>query len=148
VTGVQTCALPIFDVGEDIIQVTLDQFYGIEINDFAVSVAKTALWIAESQMFEETQTIIYSNMEFLPLESYTNIVEGNALEMNWHDIIDKRDLDYIIGNPPFIGKKEQSTQQKKELSDVFKPNKVGNLDYVSGWYIKAARFIKHSSIQV
>src|SRR5690625_1789177 len=68
--------------------------------------------------------------------------------MNWHDIVDKRNLDYIIGNPPFIGKKEQSTQQKKELSEVFKPNKVGNLDYVSGWYIKAARFIKHTSIQV
>src|SRR5699024_6982169 len=92
----------ILDVEKNIIQVTLDQFYGIEINDFAVSVAKTALWIAESQMFEETQSIIYSNMEFLPLESYTNIVEGNELEMNWHDIIDTTEFVYIIENTSYV----------------------------------------------
>ena len=138
----------ILDVGEDIIQVTLDQFYGIEINDFAVSVAKTALWIAESQMFEKTQSIIYSNMEFLPLESYTNIVEGNALEMNWNDIIDKRDLDYIIGNPPFVGARLMTSEQTDELKDVFgKLTGVGNLDYVAGWYGKAAQFMNQSNIK-
>lgn len=133
---------------DDLIQVTLDQFYGVEINDFAVSVAKTALWIAESQMFEETQNLIYSDMEFLPLESYTNIVEGNALEMNWHDIIDKRDLDYIIGNPPFIGARLMTTKQTDELKEVFgKLKGVGNLDYVAGWYGKAAQFINQSNIK-
>src|SRR5690625_3391198 len=138
----------VLDVGEDIIQVTLDQFYGVEINDFAVSVAKTALWIAESQMFEETQNLIYSNMDFLPLESYTNIIEGNALEMNWHDIIDKRDLDYIIGNPPFVGARLMTSEQTDELKDVFgKLTGVGNLDYVAGWYGKAAQFINQSNIK-
>lgn len=138
----------IFDVGEDLIQVTLDQFYGIEINDFAVSVAKTALWIAESQMFEETQNIIYSNMEFLPLESYTNIVQGNALEMNWHNIVDKRDLDYIIGNPPFVGARLMTTKQTDELKEVFGELKgVGNLDYVAGWYGKTAQFIDQTNIK-
>lgn len=137
-----------FDVDEDLIQVTLDQFYGIEINDFAVSVAKTALWIAESQMFEETQSIIYSNIEFLPLESYTNIVEGNALEMNWHSVVDKRDLDYIIGNPPFIGARLMTSNQTDELKAVFgKLKGVGNIDYVAGWYGKAAQFINQTNIK-
>ncbi|WP_067844225.1 DNA methyltransferase [Amphibacillus sediminis] len=133
---------------DDLIQVTLDQFYGVEINDFAVSVAKTALWIAESQMFEETQNLIYSNVDFLPLESYTNIIEGNALEMNWHDIIDKRDLDYIIGNPPFVGARLMTSKQTDELKGVFgKLTGVGNLDYVAGWYGKAAQFINQSNIK-
>ena len=136
-----------FDV-ENLIQVKLNQFYGIEINDFAVSVAKTALWIAESQMFEETQSIIYANMEFLPLESYTNIVQGNALEMNWNEVIDKRELDYIIGNPPFVGARLMSTMQTNELREVFGNLKgVGNLDYVAGWYGKAAQFINQSNIK-
>lgn len=138
----------ILDVGEDLIQVKLDQFHGIEINDFAVSVAKTALWIAESQMFEETQNIIYSNMEFLPLKSYSNIMEGNALEMNWHEVVDKRELDYIIGNPPFIGARLMTPKQTDELKDIFgKLKGVGNLDYVAGWYGKAAEFINQSNIK-
>lgn len=138
----------ILDVVEELIHVTLDQFYGIEINDFAVSVAKTALWIAESQMFEETQNIIYSNMEFLPLTSYSKIVEGNALEVNWQDVVDKRDLNYIIGNPPFFGARLMTTKQTDDLKGVFgKLNGVGNLDYVSGWYGKAAQFINQSNIK-
>ncbi len=136
------------DIVDDLIQVTLDQFYGVEINDFAVSVAKTALWIAESQMFEETQNLIYSNMDFLPLESYTNIIEGNALEMNWNDIIDKRDLGYIIGNPPFVGARLMTSEQTDELKGIFvKLKGVGNLDYVAGWYGKAAQFMNQSNIK-
>lgn len=136
------------DVGEELIKVTLDQFYGIEINDFAVSVAKTALWIAESQMFEETQNIIYSNMNFLPLESYTNIVEGNALTMNWNNVVDKRELDYIIGNPPFFGARLMSKDQTSELKEIFGDLKgVGNLDYVAGWYGVSAQFINGTNIK-
>src|SRR5690625_6139090 len=87
-------------------------------------------------------------MDFLPLESYTNIIEGNALEMNWHDIIDKRDLDYIIGNPPFVGARLMTSEQTDELKDVFgKLTGVGNLDYVAGWYGKAAQFINQSNIK-
>lgn len=138
----------VLDVGENLIKVKLDQFYGIEINDFAVSVAKTALWIAESQMFEETQNIIYSNMEFLPLESYTNIIEGNALEINWHDIVDKRDLNYIMGNPPFFGSNNLLLKQRKEINAVFAGYKgIGKLDYVAGWYMKAATYIQSTKIR-
>lgn len=77
------------DVGQELVKVQLNQFYGIEINDFAVSVAKTALWIAESQMLEETADIVYTNIDFLPLKSYTNIVEGNALEIDWETAVSK-----------------------------------------------------------
>lgn len=134
------------DTDEDLIKVTLDQFYGLEINDFAVSVARTALWIAESQMFEKTKDLIFSEMNFLPLKSYTNIKEGNALTINWNTVIDKRDLNYIIGNPPFVGYKLQSSNQKNDLEPLF--GKIKSIDYVAGWFYKSAEFIKNSNIQV
>jgi len=133
---------------EDLIKVSLDQFYGIEINDFAVSVAKTALWIAESQMFEETKDLVFSQVDFLPLKSYTNIIEGNALQMDWEEVVSKYDLDYIIGNPPFFGARLMSSGQKEELKEIFKGQKrIGNLDYVAGWYGKAAKYIDQTEIQ-
>lgn len=134
------------DTGEDLIKVTLDQFYGLEINDFAVSVAKTALWIAESQMFEKTKDLIFSEVDFFPLKSYTNIKEGNALTVNWNTVIDKRNLNYIIGNPPFIGYKLQGIEQKKDLEPLF--GKIKSIDYVAGWFYKSAQFIENSNIQV
>lgn len=100
------------DVNYNPIQVSLGQFYGIEINDFAVTVAKTALWIAESQMMKETESIVLMHLDFLPLKSYTNIVEGNALQMNWEDVVPKYRLNYIMGNPPFVGHKNVSVEQK------------------------------------
>ena len=131
------------------IQVSIHQFYGIEINDFAVTVAKTALWIAESQMLKETEDIIHRQIDFLPLRSYANITEGNALRLDWESVVPKRELNYIMGNPPFVGKKEQSKEQKNELITVWENVKgVGNLDYVTGWYKKAARFIQGSNIHV
>lgn len=98
---------PSLDVGQaqDIIKVSIQQFYGIEINDFAVSVAKTALWIAESQMLEETKDIFYADWDFLPLKTYTHIHEGNALRMDWNTVIPNYACHYIMGNPPFIGYK-------------------------------------------
>lgn len=130
-------------------KVKLNQFYGIEINDFAVSVAKTALWIAESQMLEETKEIVFAaELDFLPLKSYTNIVEGNALLLDWEDLVPKEKLNFIVGNPPFIGKKEQTTMQKRDLTNAFDNNKVGNIDYVSAWHYKAIKMIKDSSILV
>ena len=77
------------------IQVRIDQFYGIEINDFAVTVAKTALWIAESQMMKETEEIMNTNLDFLPLKSYANIVEGNALRTDWETVVPKDKLDIL-----------------------------------------------------
>jgi len=138
----------LLDTGVDLVKVKLAQFYGIEINDFAVSVAKTALWIAESQMLEATNDIVYANIDFLPLKSYTNIVEGNALTLDWEEVISKERLNYIIGNPPFIGKKEQSSTQKSELISAFDNKKVGNIDYVSAWYYKAINLIKNTNIHV
>ena len=131
------------------IKVSIEQFYGIEINDFAVSVGKTALWIAESQMMKLTEDVVHMNLDFLPLTSYSNIVEGNALRMNWEDVVSESELNYIMGNPPFVGKKEQTKQQKLEISDLFPNQKgVGILDYVVGWYSKAATLIKNTQIQV
>ena len=136
------------DLGQELVKVKLNQFYGIEINDFAVSVAKTALWIAESQMLEETKDIVFANIDFLPLKSYTNIVEGNALEINWETVVPKDKLSYIIGNPPFIGARLMSKEQKNSLLSVFDGYKgVGNLDFVCGWYINCAKIMKDSSIE-
>ena len=75
----------------------IGQFYGIEINDFAVTVAKTALWIAEAQMMHETEEIIQTNLDFLPLKSYANIVEGNSLRIDWESVVPKEKLSYIMG---------------------------------------------------
>lgn len=131
----------VFNV-ENPIKVSINQFYGIEINDFAVTVAKTALWIAESQMMKETEDVVHMQLDFLPLKTSANIVEGNALRLDWENIIPKHKLNYIMGNPPFVGKKEQTKEQKKDLIDVFDNVKgVRNLDYVTGWYRKAANMI-------
>lgn len=137
------------DVGQELVKVQLNQFYGIEINDFAVSVAKTALWIAESQMLEETADIVYANIDFLPLKSYTNIVEGNALEIDWETVVPKDKLSYIIGNPPFLGARLMSSSQKEDMLHVFgKLKGVGNLDYVSAWYRKSAELIQDTTVEV
>lgn len=132
------------------IQVSLGQFYGIEINDFAVTVAKTALWIAESQMMKETEEIVLMHLEFLPLKSYTNIIEANALRINWDDVVPKQKLNYIMGNPPFIGARlmEQGSVQKKEVQDIFGNVKdLQDLDYVTCWYKLAAQYIQNTNIQ-
>ena len=124
---------------ENPIKVSLNQFYGIEINDFAVTVAKTALWISEDQMMKETEEIIHANIDFLPLKSYANIVEGNALRMDWEEVIDKNDLNYIMGNPPFVGGMWMTQTQKNEIRNIYGDIKgVGELDYVTAWYKKAA----------
>lgn len=128
------------------IKVSIQQFYGIEINDFAVSVARTALWIAEAQMFEETQTILNSNKDFLPLETFTNIHEGNALRMDWNTVIDRRTEHlYIIGNPPFVGYAWQSKTQKEDLSIVLSDSGK-NVDYVSAWFYKASEMMQGTNI--
>ena len=173
------------------IKVKISQFYGIEINDFAVTVAKTALWIAESQMMKETEEIVEQNLDFLPLSTSATIVEGNALRMDWRYLHEEAEIptikakktnlmypmmvkekdveygeinlitneinvgkpqrkqeanhyDYIMGNPPFVGKKEQSKTQKDDIVSLFTKTVkgVGNLDYVTGWYAKAIELIR------
>lgn len=132
------------------IHVSIQQFYGIEINDFAVTVGKTALWIAESQMMEETKNIVYGfNDDFLPLKTYVNITEGNALRLNWNDIISADRLNYIMGNPPFVGARWISKDQKKDMEYVFRGIKdFGNLDFVTAWYKKASDYIENKKILV
>ena len=130
------------------IQVSIGQFYGIEINDFAVTVAKTALWIAESQMMKETEEIVRMHLDFLPLTSYANIVEGNALRVDWESVIAKDKLNYIMGNPPFIGARLMDADQKDDVNYIFPGWKnVGNLDYVSCWYKKATDLMVGTSIR-
>ena len=128
------------------IKVSINQFYGIEINDFAVTVAKTALWIAESQMMKETENILHINLNFLPLKSYTNIVEGNALRTDWNEVIPKQELNYIMGNPPFVGSAWQSNEQKDDLKSL-KIYNSKDIDYVSGWFGKCAEYIKNTSVK-
>ena len=128
-----------FDDG--LIQVSIQQFYGIEINDFAVSVATTALWISEAQMLRETENIIAHSLPALPLKTYTNIHEGNALRMDWNEVVPAAELNYIMGNPPFLGYALQSKAQKEDL--LFLSKEMGkNIDYVAGWYVKSARMMK------
>lgn len=142
-------------IGEihDPIQVSIGQFYGIEINDFAVTVAKTALWIAESQMLKETEDVVGTTLEFLPLKSYANITEGNALRLNWEDVVPKRKLNYIMGNPPFVGYSLQSKSQKEDILSIYVDEKgktyktAGKIDYVSGWYFKAAQLMVGTNIR-
>ena len=126
------------------IKVSIAQFYGIEINDFAVSVAQTALWIAELQMIQETQEIIHRDFDVLPLKSYANIHEANALQTDWANVISPDEVNFIIGNPPFVGARIMNLAQKSDINTVFNGWKnAGNLDYVSAWYKKAADFMRH-----
>ena len=139
---------------DGVIKVSIGQFYGIEINDFAVTVAKTALWIAESQMMKETEEIVKMNLNFLPLKSYANITESNALRIDWETVCPKEKLSYIMGNPPFVGYSLQDKDQKDDILSIYvdekgKPYKTaGKVDYVAGWYFKAAKLIADTKIKV
>lgn len=128
------------------VRVSIGQFYGIEINDFAVTVARTALWIAESQMLKQTEDIIHTGIDFLPLKSYVNITEGNALRIDWESVVPKEKLNYIMGNPPFVGYAYQSKEQKDDLKAVA-PKAGKNIDYVAGWYFKAAQYMAGTAVR-
>lgn len=127
------------------IKVGIHQFFGIEINDFAVTVAKTALWIAESQMMQETEDVVHMNLDFLPLKTNACIVEANALIIDWNSIVKKDELSYIMGNPPFVGFYLQTPEQKTEVLNI---TGEGSLDYVSCWFIKSSEYIKNTNIKV
>lgn len=137
-----------YSASESPIQVSISQFYGIEINDFAVTVAKTALWIAESQMMKETEKILLVPLEFLPLKTNAFIVEGNALRVDWESVVPKSKLNYIMGNPPFIGARLMGKDQKSDVNAIFPGWKnAGNLDYVCCWYKKAADIMQGTSVR-
>lgn len=135
------------------IKVSINQFYGIEINDFAVSVAKTAIWIAESQCFKETEEIIYRQMDFLPLKTEANIHEGNALRMDWREVLPPSDEVYVMGNPPFVGYTYQTDDQRKDKENIWSDEKgkvfgsVGKIDYVACWHFKAADYMQGTHLR-
>ena len=135
------------DSDDTVIKVSISQFYGIEINDFAVTVANTALWIAEYQMLKQTEDILQMTIKYLPLKSYHHIVEGNALTIDWKEVVP--DADYIMGNPPFVGARLMNDTQKQDLNKVFEGWKnIGDLDYVSCWYKKSVDYIEGTNIRV
>lgn len=143
-----TDQMSLFGDSKNPIKVSIGQFYGIEINDFAVTVAKTALWIAESQMMKETTDIIHHEIDFLPLKSYANITAGNALRMDWEDVVPKDKLNYIMGNPPFIGASMMTKEQKDEAVAIYGKIKLSNsIDYVGAWYYKAAQLMQETKIR-
>ena len=135
------------------IKVSLSQFYGIEINDFAVTVAKTALWISESQMLRETENIVHMPLDFLPLKSNVNIHEGNALRMDWNQIVSFQSNLFIMGNPPWSGYWTQTKEQKEDLLEILidkngkRLKSSGKVDYVAGWFYKTANYIKGTQIK-
>lgn len=137
-----------YSASESPIQISISQFYGIEINDFAVTVAKTALWIAESQMMKETEKILLVPLEFLPLKTNAFIVEGNALRVDWESVVPKSKLNYIMGNPPFVGARLMGKEQKADVNTIFPGWKnAGNLDYVCCWYKKASDMMQGTSVR-
>ena len=130
------------------IKVSISQFYGIEINDFAVTVARTALWIAENQMMKATEDIVHMSLDFLPLKTNAHIVEGNALRLDWNDVVPKEKLNYIMGNPPFVGHQWRSKEQVEDMEIAFYDlKKHGKLDYVAAWYQKAADYMQGTKIE-
>lgn len=127
------------------IKVSISQFYGIEINDFAVDVAKAAMWIAENQMLRETlENVAFVEAKPLPLNANDNIVEANAIKIDWESVVPKNELNYIMGNPPFVGYKMQTESQKEDLRAIC--GNVKNIDYVAGWYYKAVKIMQESDI--
>ena len=129
------------------VKVSIQQFYGVEINDFACTVARTALWIAELQMIKETMEIIHRDLDFLPLKSYVNIIEGNALSLDWKNILPS-DVNFIMGNPPFVGASMMNATQKNDAVNIFGKIKLSNsIDYVGAWYHIAAKFMTGTKIK-
>lgn len=147
---IQTKGASLLDTGQadNYIKVSIQQFYGIEINDFAVSVAKTALWIAEDQMMKETQELFWgAQWDFLPLKTYTHIHEGNALRMDWQKVLPNYACHYVLGNPPFVGANKLSKDQKLDTNSVMKSiSKSRMLDYVANWYVKASDYMSKTKI--
>ena len=132
-----------FDI---LIKVNISQFYGIEINDFACTVAKTALWIAESQTLKETSAIAGRAIDFLPLKTNAYIHEGNALRIDWSEVIAPENLNYIMGNPPFVGASMMSAEQKEDAVAIFGKVKLSNsIDFVGAWYHLAAKMMSQNS---
>lgn len=130
-------------------QVNVDQMFGIEIEEFPARVAALALWLTDHQMNMELSAEFGENFVRLPLKTHPNIHNKNALQLDWGDVISKDRLNYILGNPPFVGSKIMTNEQRSEIASLFEGvHGAGVLDYVTGWYIKAAKHIQGTNIEV
>lgn len=132
--------------------IRVENFYGIEISDSAVNIAKIAMWFVEHQMNLKFDSIEYHE-DNLPLQSEASIIKANALRIDWKDVLTPNNDVYVLGNPPFAGKSKQSDEQKKDMEIVFgnsddKFEGFKNLDYVAAWYKKALDYIKNTEIEV
>ena len=137
--------------GERELRVKLDQFYGIEINDFAVAVAETALWISRLKANQEYLLLLDLDEKDFPLTDRANIICENALRYDWNDLVEPSRVSYIMGNPPFVGAKYSSKEQKDDMDEVYSNHQsvsYRTLDYVSCWYYIAADYIRNTSIEV
>lgn len=136
------------DMGDTVnnIQVSIDHFYGIEINGFACAVARTALWIAEQQMLDDTSSII-SGVPRLPFTDTAHILETNALRLDWNTLLPGMECDYVMGNPPFIGQSQKTDEQREDMRLVWADQYDGYLDYVTGWFRKASRYCMKSGAE-
>jgi hypothetical protein len=138
----------VFDVRE-IIYLDVDMMYGIECEEFPARIAEVAMWLIDHQMNMQISNEFGQYFVRLPLKKSAKIVHGNALQTDWENVVSKNDLSFILGNPPFIGKKEQKPEQKADMEKVFANIKgSGVLDYVTAWYLKAAQYIQNTKIKV
>jgi len=136
-------------MGEMLSLVNVEQFYGIEIEEFPARIAETAMWLMDHQMNVELSMAVNVQRPSLPLVQSAHILNDNALQVDWEDFTPKDEIDYILGNPPFVGKKEQSKEQKAEVMGIFDSVKgCGVLDYVAAWYLKAAQYIQGTQKKV
>jgi hypothetical protein len=132
-----------------IIQVDVDQFAGIEYDEFAVRVAEVAMWLIDHQMNVKVSNEFGQYFVRLPLKKAARIVHGNSLRIDWESVVAKEKLNFILGNPPFVGKAFQDAQQKADMQEIFAGVKgAGVLDYVAAWYVKAAQFIQDTNIHI
>lgn len=134
---------------ESIMHVDVDQFYGIEYDEFPARIAEVAMWLMDHQMnllVSEAFGLYYAR---LPLRKSATIVHGNALRVDWEQVVPKTELNYILGNPPFVGSKLLSKSQRDEMAIIFAGVKNGKLlDYVASWYFLSAVYIKGTKIKV
>lgn len=132
-----------------ILWIDVDQFSGIEYEEFPARIAEVAMWLIDHQMNMMVSNEFGQYFVRLPLKKSANIVHADALETDWENVVSKNELSYIIGNPPFIGSRIMNAIQKASLTNVFDNAKnIGDLDYVTGWYIKAAKYIQNTKIKV
>ena len=134
---------------ESMIKLNVDQFYGIELEEFSAKIAEVSLWLVDHQMNSLAALEFGQHFARIPLKASANIVHANALRIDWKEVLDSADCSYIIGNPPFYGHHLQTTEQKKDLANVFHDKKgIKVLDYVCCWYRKSAEYIQNTDITV